>query len=155
MTLENPQKTAAKICGKCDLEKPLSAFSKNCRAKDGRCSKCKVCDAKYSRSPVGRKSQRKHRSTIRGHLQVVFDNMKQRCSNPKVRNYHRYGGRNIQVKFEPPDEFIDYVINELQIDPRNLQIDRINNDSSYEPGNIRFVTCKENNNNRSNNREKK
>ena len=76
--------------------------------------------------------------------------MKERCSNPKRKAYERYGGRGIKCLFNSPDEFINYVINELQIDPRGLQIDRINNNGHYEPGNIRFVTSKINNNNRRN-----
>ena len=146
----------AKTCTKCGLEKPLSAFSKDCRAKDGKCSKCKVCDAEYVRSPAGkessRKSNKRNRSTIRGHLQRIFASMKQRCTDFKRYNYPRYGGRGIKICFKSSDEFVDYVINVLQIDPRGLQIDRIDNDSNYEPGNIRFVTCKENCNNKSNNK---
>ena len=46
-----------------------------------------------------------------------------------------------------------YVIDELRVDPRGLQIDRIDNDGHYEKGNIRFVTCVENNNNRCNSKK--
>lgn len=44
--------------------------------------------------------------------------------------------------------YIPYIINELQVDPRNLTIDRINNDGHYERGNIRFVSYSENLKNR-------
>ncbi len=91
---------------------------------------------------------------IRGHLQNVFSAMVYRCNNPKAHNYHRYGGRGIKVCFDSSEEFIDYVMNVLKVDPRGLQIDRINNEGDYEPGNIRFVTRKENINNRSNSRKK-
>lgn len=86
--------------------------------------------------------------TVKGHLRSTFNSMKQRCHNPKMHNYHRYGGRGIKTKFKNVNEFIDYVLNELKADPRGLTIDRINNDGNYEPGNIRFVTMKVNRNNR-------
>jgi len=76
--------------------------------------------------------------------------MKQRCTNKNAHNYNRYGGRGIKQKFDSSEKFIEYVLNILQIDPRGLQIDRIDNDRHYEPGNIRFVTAKENCNNRGN-----
>ena len=91
---------------------------------------------------------REYRSTILGYLANVFYCMGRRCNNPKVHNYHRYGGRSIKNKFRSLDEFRNYVIEELRVDPRGLQIDRIDNDGHYEKGNIRFVTAKENCNNR-------
>ena len=74
--------------------------------------------------------------------------MRQRCNNPDQKAYKNYGGRGIKVCFGSADEFVDCVINELQIDPRGLQIDRIDNDGNYERGNIRFVTRRENNENK-------
>jgi hypothetical protein len=74
----------------------------------------------------------------------VYSNIRKRCNNPATHNYNRYGGRGIKCLFKTREEFIDYVIKELQIDPRNLTIDRIDNDKHYEPGNIQFITLREN-----------
>lgn len=77
-----------------------------------------------------------------------FVGIKQRCNNPKYKGYKNYGGRGIRCLFKSSDEFVNYIINELQIDPRKLTIDRIDNDGNYERGNIRFVTQTENLKNR-------
>jgi hypothetical protein len=77
--------------------------------------------------------------------------MKNRCENPEAHNYNCYGGRGIECRFNSRVEFIDYVLKEIfNIGLGGLQIDRINNDGNYEPGNIRFVTRKENLANRRN-----
>ncbi|KKK51461.1 hypothetical protein LCGC14_3114730 [marine sediment metagenome] len=78
--------------------------------------------------------------------------MNQRCSDPKAHNYNRYGGRGIKCLFKSLDTFRDYVMNGSGYDTieklKGLQIDRIDNNGHYEKGNIRFVTAKENSNNR-------
>ncbi len=106
----------------------------------------------YRQKNLGVTSQRNkdYYSTIRGYLKHSFGNMKRRCDNPKVHNYSRYGGRGIEVRFVSSDELVSHVVDELQVDPRGLQIDRIDNDGHYERGNIRFVAVKENCGNRSN-----
>lgn len=88
-----------------------------------------------------------YRCTINGHLRCIYQDIRQRCNNPKRNNYSRYGGRGIGLLFTS-DEFVDYVVNTLLVDPRGLQIDRIDNAGNYEAGNIRFVTAKENCQNR-------
>jgi len=93
-------------------------------------------------------NSKKYRSTLKGCLRERFNRMKERCTNPRHPRYKDYGNRGIKVVFKNADAFINYVINELQLDPRGLQTDRINNEGNYEPGNIRFVTAKENCNNR-------
>lgn len=147
-----------KICIKCKEEYPASIgyFYADKQHKDGLHSWCRKCHnqcmKKYRRTEkgkqIGSRSSRKYYSTIRGHLRRMFVGMKQRCTNQKNKRYKDYGGRGIKNKFKSSDKFLDYVINELRVDPRGLQIDRIDNDGNYEPGNIRFVTAKENSNNR-------
>ncbi|GAG94210.1 unnamed protein product, partial [marine sediment metagenome] len=124
--------------------------------KSGLRSQCKICDRKdqatYRKTQQGKLnhnlSAAKRRKTIAGHLRNIFGNILYRCGNIKCRAYKYYGGRGIQNKFKSSDEFVDYVINVLKVDPRGLQIDRIDNNGHYEKGNIRFVTCKENCNNK-------
>jgi len=137
-----------KICGKCRQEKPFSEFAKCRSKKNGLQSWCKICKREWKRSIAGQKSVRKSRATLRSYLQQIFRDIKHRCSSPKYHAYHRYGGRGIKCLFNSSDEFINYIVSILKIDPRGLQIDRIDNDGNYEPGNIRFVTHKENCNNR-------
>jgi len=85
-------------------------------------------------------------NTIEKHLRRIFSAMRQRCTCKNNPQYPRYGGRGIKLCFTV-DEFINYVMNILQVDPRELDCDRINNDGNYERGNIRFVTHKINCNN--------
>lgn len=95
-------------------------------------------------------SNKKYNSSIKGHLKQVFANMQKRCYNVDHHNYSRYGGRGIKILFESLDDFRNYVIDVLKVDPRGLTIDRIDNDDNYEKGNIRFVTNFENCQNRDN-----
>ncbi len=89
--------------------------------------------------------------TLEGRLGRIFHNLNNRCTNPKIINYKSYGGRGIENKFTL-DGFRGYVTNDLGVTSieqiKGLQIDRIDNDGHYEKGNIRFVTPKENCNNR-------
>ena len=145
-------KTMMKRCSKCEVEQLLAAFSKRAVSWDGLQYKCKGCCKKakrnYQQTPKGRasckRSHTKFYSTVKGYLCNTFKNMGQRCNDPKNNRYKWYGGRGISVKFESLDDFRNYVMGVLQVDPRGLQIDRIDNDGDYEKGNIRFVTRKEN-----------
>lgn len=77
--------------------------------------------------------------------------MLSRCEDPDYPQYKDYGGRGIKVCKDWHDfnKFYMWCIkNGVKPD---LFIDRINNDGDYSPSNCRFVTRKENNNNKSNN----
>lgn len=74
--------------------------------------------------------------------------MKQRCLNPKCKAYRNYGARGIRVceewlEFEP---FIKWAV--LNGHRKGLELDRIDNNSDYSPHNCRWVSRKENINNR-------
>lgn len=86
---------------------------------------------------------KEYRKTINGCLRQKFIGMKTRCNNLNNQDYKRYGGRGIKVLFKDANEFVNYVINDLQIDPRGLSIHRIDNNGHYEPGNIEFLTAVE------------
>lgn len=74
----------------------------------------------------------------------VWCNMLARCRKPNKDHYDRYGGRGIKVCDEWTDisSFARWAY-ENGYAP-GLQIDRINNDGNYEPGNCRFVDRKTN-----------
>jgi len=77
--------------------------------------------------------------------------MLSRCEDVDYPQYKDYGGKGIKVCKEWHDfnKFYSWCINNgIQA---QLFLDRIDNDGDYKPSNCRFVTRKENNNNKSNN----
>jgi Sigma-70, region 4. len=73
---------------------------------------------------------------------------KQRCENPNDGGYHNYGARGIKFAFTSVTEAGLYLIKTFGLPPKELEIDRINNNLDYAPGNLRFVTHLENNRNK-------
>jgi len=66
-------------------------------------------------------------------------NMIQRCTNPKLRDYHNYGGRGIQVCARWMD-FRNFLA-DMGPKPTGLTLERMNNDKGYEPGNCKWGTA--------------
>lgn len=73
-------------------------------------------------------------------LYGVWLSMKFRCSNNKAREYPHYGGRGISVCREWREDYLSFErwATENGYYP-GLEIDRIDNDGGYEPGNCRFT----------------
>jgi len=95
-------------------------------------------------------AERRTKHGLRRHrLYNIWDNMKRRCSNPQTTPYDWYGGRGIMVCQEWQENFQAFydwaMANGYE---EGLEIDRINNDGNYEPGNCRWVTHQTNCQNR-------
>lgn len=86
-------------------------------------------------------------------LYDVWINMRQRCSNKNLPSWEHYGGRGIKVcsdwntSFE---KFMEWALSSGYED--KLTIDRIDVNGNYEPNNCRWVTVKEQANNKTNSR---
>jgi hypothetical protein len=68
-----------------------------------------------------------------------------RCSNQNAGNYGEYGGRGIGV-CERWRDFRDFLA-DMGERPDNASLDRIDNDGNYEPGNCRWASAREQNQN--------
>lgn len=68
---------------------------------------------------------------------------KDRCVNPNSSSWIHYGKRGIEFRFSSPLDMALYVMENLGLH-REMEIDRINNEGHYEPGNLRYSTAPQN-----------
>jgi hypothetical protein len=75
-----------------------------------------------------------------------------RCTNPNHSTFAHYGGRGIEFRFESPGAAALWIVENLGLPehPKAVELDRIDNDGHYEPGNLRWVARKVNVANRRN-----
>lgn len=76
-------------------------------------------------------------------LYRIWCDMKNRCYNENVNNYHSYGGRGIKVCDEwlDPSSFFSWAKDSGYTD--ELTLDRIDIDGDYEPNNCKWITLTE------------
>ena len=160
-----------KACTKCKTEYAATTeyFCADRSKKDNLYPSCKICSNKekkrhyannrekllkkqklYQSKGHGKllhkEAMQKYRKTFNGHIRRLLNRMKYRCTAKNDPRYKDYGGRGIELKITF-EELFTWCVNN-KVDPRGLQVDRIDNDGNYSLDNIQFVTAKENCNNR-------
>lgn len=76
--------------------------------------------------------------------------LRRRCLNPKHPAYKNYGARGICVckEWQGSNGFVNFLKHIGKRPNEEYSIDRINNDGHYEPGNVRWATRDQQQNNR-------
>ena len=125
----------------CGNEKPvIIALLKSGKSQSCGCLKAELSSSRHTH----------HHSSQHGKRSSEYSswaNMKQRCNNPKSASYHNYGGRGIRV-CEAWGRF-DRFLADMGTKPTpDYEIDRIDHDGIYAPWNCRWVTNKQNSNNK-------
>jgi hypothetical protein len=77
----------------------------------------------------------------------VYISARNRCQNPRNKDYKKYGGRGIEFRFNSFPEWVEAFGPKpagMDTNGRSLySVDRENNNGHYEPGNIRWATAQE------------
>lgn len=121
--------------------------------RSGRTRSCGCLKREWSSKMMLRRADRSNACHMSGTpIYQCWHDMVRRCNSPKSRGYHRYGGRGITVckswlRFKT---FMKWAL--AHGFEKGLEIDRIDFDRGYSPGNCRFVDQVEQANNKSNNR---
>lgn len=102
---------------------------------------------------LARDKAKENRTTHGLHDHPLYDiwhGMQQRCYNSKSQSYNRYGARGIRVCEEWLESFTNFYNWAMRKGYRpGLSIERIDNDDNYDPGNCKWATSEEQNQNTS------
>jgi hypothetical protein len=105
-----------------------------------------VCGATQSCGCLFRDRVTKH-GMSRSPEYRVWATMRNRCNDPTATEYERYGGKGIAVCDRWDRSFQAFIDDMGRRPTPRHQIDRIDGDKGYEPGNCRWATPRENTNN--------
>ena len=100
---------------------------------------------------TAKKTHTKHGNAAGGTVTAEYQawvNMRSRCSDETAKCWKNYGGRGISV-FPGWETSFEAFLSHVGPKPHpKYELDRIDNDKGYEPGNVRWVSKSQNNRNR-------
>lgn len=82
-----------------------------------------------------------------------WESMRARCLRPAHNSYHRYGGRGITICERWLHDFAAFLADMGERPSVHYQLERIDSNGHYEPGNCRWATVKEQHRNKRSNRK--
>jgi hypothetical protein len=123
------------ICGGCGETHHVDSNNLNA-GKTSKCVKCVGKDRRNSSLAAQHGIDWRDWDRLSNRYYAILS----RCNTPTSKQYHHYGGRGIECRFESMPDFVLYCTTLPGWDDRDLEIDRANNSGHYERGNLRFVT---------------
>lgn len=141
----NNKRGQARWLCKCDCGQSCERNSYNLRA--GVTKSC-GCLRKEMGATLGRSTRTHGHASSRSLTYNTWTKMKDRCNNPKHTKWRLYGGRGITVCDRWMNSFEDFLA-DMGERPPGMSIDRYpDKDGNYEPGNCRWATLEQQNQNR-------
>lgn len=143
-----------KRCTKCGEVKGIDDFAPRSDQTGKRKSYCRDCvrawRAAYAAANPEKQKAAIAASRARNPLRVTWEGMIARCERPTHKHYKHYGGRGITVctEWHEAAVFIAWIEANLGPRPEGHSLDRIDNDSGYRPGNVRWASAVEQQRNR-------
>lgn len=117
-----------------------------------RCGNTKSCGCLVREMGARWKGTHGHRSRTKySRTYNCWSSMKQRCYNPKTKEFRLYGARGIKVCERWLNSF-DNFLADMGEAPPGLTLDRVRSEGDYEPGNCRWADWDTQERNRRNNR---
>lgn len=139
ISLSRPSGRSTVVDGRCDCGDERPYFISNLRTQSE-----PMCPACREASRPAKGQSGKHP------LFNIWKAMIQRCENPNHTWYSRYGGRGIRICDEWRADFEAFARHMGERPSLEHTVDREDPDGNYEPGNCRWLTIAEQQNNRAN-----